>query len=74
MGWLRKNFKKAKKKLKKFFKSDVGKVIGTVALAVAGFYMFGPAAVGGIGQATAATTAATATATAATISRTKTTS
>ena len=66
MGWLRKNFKKAKKKLKKFFKSDVGKVIGTVALAVAGFYMFGPAAVGGIGQATAATTAATATATGAT--------
>ena len=57
MGWLRKNFKKAKKKLKKFFKSDVGKVIGTVALAVAGFYMFGPTAVTG-GGTTAETTAA----------------
>ena len=47
MGWLRKNLKSAGKKLKKFFKTDVGKVIGTVALAVAGFYLFGPAAVAG---------------------------
>ena len=47
MGWLRKNLKKAGKKLKKFFKTDVGKVVGTVALAVAGFYLFGPAAVAG---------------------------
>jgi len=66
MSWLKKQFKKVKKKLKKFFKSDVGKVIGTVALAVAGFYMFGPTAVAGGGQAAAATTATATTATGAT--------
>jgi len=43
MGWLKKKFKQVGKKLKKFFKSDVGKAIGTIALAVAGFYTFGPA-------------------------------
>jgi hypothetical protein len=46
MGWLRKKFKQVGKKLKKFFKSDVGKAVGTIALAVAGFYAFGPAAAG----------------------------
>jgi len=58
MGWLKKKFKKIGKKLKKFFKSDVGKAIGTIALAVAGFYAFGPAAAGAGGTATAGTTAA----------------
>ena len=28
MGWIKKKLKQAGKKLKKFFKSDVGKVIG----------------------------------------------
>ena len=54
MGWLRKTFKKVGKKLKKFFKSDVGKALGTIALAVAGFYAFGPAAAGAGGTAGAA--------------------
>ena len=62
MGWLRKNFKKVKKKLKKFFKSDAGKVIGTIALVVAGFYMFGPAAAGAGGAGATATETAAATA------------
>jgi hypothetical protein len=51
MGWLRKKFKQVGKKLKKFFKSDVGKALGTIALAVAGFYAFGPAAAGAGGTA-----------------------
>jgi len=50
MGWLKKKFKQVGKKLKKFFKSDVGKAIGTIALAVAGFYTFGPAATATAGQ------------------------
>jgi hypothetical protein len=68
MGWLKKKFKQVGKKLKKFFKSDVGKAIGTIALAVAGFYTFGPAATATAGQttATAGQTAATAGATGAT--------
>ena len=54
MGWLRKKFKQVGKKLKKFFKSDVGKAVGTIALAVAGFYAFGPAAAGAGGTAAGA--------------------
>ena len=60
MGWLRKTFKKVGKKLKKFFKSDVGKALGTIALAVAGFYAFGPAAAGATAGATGAGAAGTA--------------
>lgn len=60
MGWLKKKFKQVGKKLKKFFKSDVGKAVGTIALAVAGFYAFGPAAAGAGGTATAGTAGATA--------------
>ena len=60
MGWLKKKFKQVGKKLKKFFKSDVGKAVGTIALAVAGFYAFGPgfgtAAKGATDVATAAGT------------------
>lgn len=60
MGWLKKKFKQVGKKLKKFFKSDVGKAVGTIALAVAGFYTFGPgfgtAAKGATDVATAAAT------------------
>ncbi len=60
MGWLKKKFKQVGKKLKKFFKSDVGKAVGTIALAVAGFYAFGPTAAGVGGTATAGTAGATA--------------
>jgi len=70
MGWLRKTFKKVGKKLKKFFKSDVGKAIGTIALAVAGFYTFGPAAAGTAGTTAAGTAGTTAAGTAGTTAAT----
>ena len=71
MGWLKKTFKKVGKKLKKFFKSDVGKAIGTIALAVAGFHLFGPAtATAGQTTATAGQTTATAGQTAGAVSAT----